>query len=997
MPKIIVFFVFSFLLMTFSTMGQYHSSGADPWSVRWQVLRSSHAKIIFSADMVDEAQRLALILDTLNRAGGFSLNHRPRPINVVLHSKTAYSNGFVTWAPKRTEFYTTASQTEDAQDWLTHLAIHEYRHVVQMDRLNNGFTHVLGYVFGQQAVGAVGGLFYPFWFLEGDAVLTETLLSRTGRGRMAEFEQELRAQLVDGSPFSMSKAFLGSYRHYVPNHYNMGYALVAGARNRYGSTLWSDAAKNTGRNSWTLTPFNSTIKQVAGMGKRRLYESVFAEWQQKWRLQDSLLKVTDYKCVVSSGNNYLNFQYPSMLDDGHVMAWMNGPGVVGQFVSVDAQSGEWRSIHAPGIRQDEPFSVATDKMVWTELEPHWRWENQKFNNIYLMDLRTRLLKRLTSHGRYFSPSLSPDGRSIATIYVSESNHNFIHILSDEGALIQQIATPNNEFPFTPVWTADGRSVVMILHGQAGKCIVSLSLEDQAWQSLTNYSFNQIRLPKVVGDEVFYTSSETGIENIFKIPLSGGTPQQVTSARFGVVGAVSLNADSIIYSSYSPHGYSLVKSQANQVVNDSILSATPSLALLENLKREELPIIDFNSLPKKQFEVKNYSKWNLIGVHSWAPAAIDVDNLDVGSGVSVLSQNALGTMMMTASYRADKQSQLEKFGLKINYRALYPVFTAQISHGDEDRNSTYFSRSGADTLYVQVDGVVKQTRVLGGVALPVNLGRGRYSRLLQPSLSVEYLDNTGADGVVMPVTLQNNKWVAKGASKAMTVGRIGYADIQYGLYFHNIRRGTSRDVGSRWGQSIQLKYRHTPHSRNDVGAMWGAAMRFYLPGLLKHHNMRMDVGYQQKQPGDFYGTGNNGVQYRYLYSDFLTMPRGVNKQMNDQLFVAKANYAFPMVNPDMAVGSILYLKRITANLFYDFAIGHMTQQLIAGGFQHRSFTSQSTGVELMGETHFFQFLVPVELGYRFVSMPSHNSTAHELMLNINIAKFTGFSDKQNRFY
>ena len=49
------------------------------------------------------------------------------------------SNGFVTWTPKRMELIVTPPQDSYAQDWIGQLSLHEYRHVVQISQLDQGF------------------------------------------------------------------------------------------------------------------------------------------------------------------------------------------------------------------------------------------------------------------------------------------------------------------------------------------------------------------------------------------------------------------------------------------------------------------------------------------------------------------------------------------------------------------------------------------------------------------------------------------------------------------------------------------------------------------------------------------------------------------------------------------------------------------------------------------------------------------------------------------
>jgi hypothetical protein len=250
---------------------QYYSSGSDPAGIRWYQIKTEHFRLVFPEEYETEARRAAAIFEKVYIYGGYTLGHDPKKIDILIHSRSAYSNGFVSWAPKRIELYPPPDQDIFAQDYLQQLAIHEFRHVVQIDKLNTGFTKALSIITGQQAVGAVLGIYIPMWFLEGDAVMTETMLSRSGRGRLPSFSQEMKAQVLEKGLYKYDKAYLGSYRDYVPNYYVMGYHLVSGVRNKYGEKVWERALENTGKRSWSITPFNHGIKELTGMNKTNLY------------------------------------------------------------------------------------------------------------------------------------------------------------------------------------------------------------------------------------------------------------------------------------------------------------------------------------------------------------------------------------------------------------------------------------------------------------------------------------------------------------------------------------------------------------------------------------------------------------------------------------------------------------------------------------------------------------------------------------------------------
>src|ERR1035437_7792518 len=203
--------IFFLTLLPYILVAQYYSVGEDPSGIHWRQINTINFQIVYPADFENKAQRLASILEKVYQFDGKSLQHQPRKISVILHTSTVRSNGFAAWAPARVELFTTPDQEIYAQDWLEQLAIHEFRHVVQMDKIGSELPSIFKATLGEQAAALAIGAYLPFWFLEGDAVAIETALSHSGRGRVPSFEMELKAQTLDNKLFSYDKAYLGSY------------------------------------------------------------------------------------------------------------------------------------------------------------------------------------------------------------------------------------------------------------------------------------------------------------------------------------------------------------------------------------------------------------------------------------------------------------------------------------------------------------------------------------------------------------------------------------------------------------------------------------------------------------------------------------------------------------------------------------------------------------------------------------------------------------------
>ncbi len=137
-------------------------------------------------------------------------------IPVIIHNYTTNSNGYVAWAPSRMELYPTPEMNSIPLNPDRQLATHELTHVLQMESLNKGFTKVMSVLTGQQFTGIVSALL-PLWFLEGDAIFSESVLTQSGRGRNASFQKELKALVVEkGNLYKYDKMVNGSFSELRP-------------------------------------------------------------------------------------------------------------------------------------------------------------------------------------------------------------------------------------------------------------------------------------------------------------------------------------------------------------------------------------------------------------------------------------------------------------------------------------------------------------------------------------------------------------------------------------------------------------------------------------------------------------------------------------------------------------------------------------------------------------------------------------------------------------
>ncbi len=982
-----------FIVLSFTVHSQYYTSGEDPASLHWKTIDTGNFKLIFPEDYSGQAKYLAKIFERVYQYAGKSLNHSPNKITVFIHPETTYSNGFVTWAPKRIELFPTPGQDLYSQDWLQQLALHEFRHVVQIDKLNKGFVKVLSYILGEQAVGGVLGLYLPMWFLEGDAVVTETALSNSGRGRSPIFEQKIRAQLMEKDIYSYDKAYFGSYKNYIPNYYEMGYLLVAGVRAKYGTDAWSNKFYDLVSNTLVTRPFLSKSKLQNTLDKDLLYYDVFSDLHEEWLRQDSLTKKSLFDTITLRNKEYVSFLYPDMMENGFVISEISGPGELDRFVEVDS-TGCYSTLFIPGQRNKEPFSYRNHILCWTEYIGDKRWSNRGWSVIKCYDLKNAKEFTLTHKSRYFSPSLNSKADLIVAVKANDKNEYWLAILNREtGEEIKTMKYDENSFYMTPSWSPNDNKIVCVCLSDKGKKIVCYNLVTQKWTDVTKNTYDNISLPKWKDENsIIYTAGYSGTEEIYSVNITSGYISQITQSAFGSTGAVfDSENNEYVFCTYTSDGYQLVKSSSKNMLSVPFeFIENNSIKLYEKISNQESQIIKYegvDSMP--DYKVSKYSKLkHLFNFHSWAPANIDVDDATVSSGLSLLSQNTLGTAITSLGYNFDSQKSREKYHFNFQYRGWYPVFEFDMKYGDE-RMSDGIYTFGQDTVYVYDNPKQKQTKIELGINVPLTLTHNRFYKYLQPSVNYNFYKISEYTTAGIPVSYVNNSFVQIGNSTSYIEDATEYSTLEYSIYMHNLLKKTERDVNYRWGQVLDVNFQSTPFGGLNIGKIFGVRNRIYFPGIFKYHSIKIDNEFQYKWKGEEYNYSTQNTYHNYYrFGNYYSFARGYYNYSNDELYSLKTNYMFPLWNPDISIPKIVYLKRITSNVFFDYSSSKLnyyplnTDSKIVLKNKYKS-----VGVELLGELHVFRFLYPISLGYRYSRLLDFKSNRHELLMGISISGFS----------
>ncbi|MEO8569838.1 MAG: hypothetical protein ABI419_11895, partial [Ginsengibacter sp.] len=221
--------------------------GGNPPSIKWKQINNDASKVIFPAGLDSTAARISNVIDFIKRPTEKTIGTKSKKIKIVLQNQTIISNAYVSLGPYRSEFYLNPPQNSfelGSLPWPDQLAIHEYRHVEQFNNFNVGLSHLLRSLFGEEGQALANNAAIPNWFFEGDAVYNETNLSKQGRGGLPSFYNGFLSIWKGGKHYSWMKLRNGSYKDFVPDHYALGFLLVAYGREKYGAAFWEKVTQD---------------------------------------------------------------------------------------------------------------------------------------------------------------------------------------------------------------------------------------------------------------------------------------------------------------------------------------------------------------------------------------------------------------------------------------------------------------------------------------------------------------------------------------------------------------------------------------------------------------------------------------------------------------------------------------------------------------------------------------------------------------------------------
>ena len=957
------------LLACHVASAQYYSWGADPARFRWMQAKGEKSNVIYPQHASQIGLTTLYFTDRMRPYIDYGFKLPPLDLPFVVHPENMESNGLVMWLPKRVEFLSTPAIDGYSMPWIKQLVAHEYRHAAQYNNLNVGVVKVLSYLIGQQS-STIGLVFMPLWMMEGDATMCETQASSFGRALQPRFTLEFRAMgdIVDKYR-NTDKFFCGSYRDFIPDHYQLGYQMVAHGNELAGRIMANDMASYGPRKPWTIVSENWRMKRLFGFSTTQLFRSTFKYLTDYWS-QIPTPENSATLLATPAVRSYTTYSSPLFVN-GEVIMLKNNLDRPSRFVALNATTGEERTLCYTGYVATQPsYDEINNRIWWTEYRRSTMFEQKVTSTLCYLDLDKRRPRTRSMGGRnILYPTPDDEGGLAWAEYSADGIYTLHHEYCDGQHF--SFALPFGQEVHSLAWDNTTRCHYCIITGDEGMWISRITPEKE-FSRVTQPAYITLSRLRARDGKLYFGSIASGRDEIHCYDLAEGREYQLTESTYGSFDAAPAEDGQIVLTTYDSLGYHPAVQKMDKVWREVEYSKLPKNVV--NPPRKSWGIINLDTvkmlepdstLTRSASKIRRYRKGlTLFNFHSWAPLAYDPFALsedgaiNMNIGATVMTQNLLSSMQGFLSYGYSNHAG-HIFKTSLRYYGLGPTISFNATYGGHQNIYPIYTYN-PEKHEIELPEAPSRGKFYAvglNVQFPFLFQRGYHTRYLIASAGWEY-----SNGLVA-----NTGKLSFDDGGISNIATIGYSKgihlATFGLGFQDFVRQAHRDFAPPWGVVASATYATNPASGafSDLLALYA---KVYTPGFARHNSLTLAMAYQTS----IGGFESKDALSALSFKSTRLLPRGFNStQIENRNYLASSlNYQLPICYPDGGWRGIVYFKRIRLNAGFDYAQFERGRFYEDGSLRHEWHHINSWGGDII-------------LDCNFLGQPASATTALKLSL------------------
>lgn len=898
-------FVFIFNILSSNAF----SASFDP-AQKWRQIKSKHFMVYYHDDIEEVAQRVAHLADEAHSILSPKYNWKPLGRTAIVLTDTLDDpNGFATVLPYHSMFIRVTAPPPESplalyDDWLRLLVTHEYLHVIHMDQAR-GILKIPRLFLGK--IVAPNGI-HPGWMREGLATYEETLQTSGGRGRHSYTDMLLRTAIINNDWPKIDEADGLSWKwpRFLPA-YLYGVEFMQWLADKYGDDKLVEYQTRTSK-SLIFFMHNHTAKRVWGKSLYKLWREWHNEMRIKYNAEINELRADGTTSLRIEANTGEAAQTIALSPNGQKMVYVSSdPRRSPNLILRDTQTNKEKVILKNFDAKSATFDRTGERLLLSALGSYKRY--YYYSDVYLYDLKTGSLKRLTKGRRARDAAFMPDEKSIVYVVEHAGKQQLAYYdLNSKHERILSVKSSGNYSRFShPTTNIYGEIAVSSWqHGQYdiyvydshGKLLHRVT-NDRAVEMGPRWS--------VDGSTLYFSTDRSGVSNIAKWRRGSGVVERVTNVDTGAFEPSISNDGRLYVQYYNGKGFDVREVQNIRTISSHQVGAK-DFAHKDDLVKSDLPFAESlretyeNSAP---FESKKYSPYSS---RLFVPRYLIPGFYATGNGL--LLSAATGGMdplqrhvwIGGGTYRTDANH----FGYFFNYsynRYKTPFNLGVLDYAVDFGNITFASAGGATRTVRMFE---KRRRGYAGISVPIK----RHNFNLQ--YFIENRDN---------ITL-----LSAGERAALNLDRFAGGSLTYS--WGDLKKypaSISHESGHKILMNLTVTDKVLGSNERNEQQIFTGELRQFFP-LWKRHVFAFHVkggitwGDRLVQGtygmGGALGEGSFGGGGSLYYFPLRGLP--VSSLSKTRALLFSSEYRIPLASPQRGLGTTpFYLKNLHAAFFADY--------------------------------------------------------------------------------
>ncbi|NGP75885.1 hypothetical protein G3570_04520 [Balneolaceae bacterium YR4-1] len=530
-------------------------------------------------------------------------------ISITLNDRQDYSNGAAYFFDNQIQIWVPALNTplRGTNNWLRDVISHELTHIIQLQasmkksrRLPAVYFQWLSYedvrrpdvLYGYPR----GIITHPFASISIPAWLAEGSAQYQRSGWYYDTwdthrDMVLRSAILNDNYLSLEEMGIFSSKNSLQREqvYNQGFSFTIYLVQQYGEEILpkiSDAFSRSG-----VYSADEALKVATGKSGNEIFD----EWvnNRKSFYTNATEDISPSETKTIEGDGFMNF-FPRFSPSNNRIAYLSNKGRDESRTSLYITDTENKS-RSPGLsislgelKTSKPlscgfgndpliekihssFSFSPDGEKIAFIRRELNAYGEQYDDLFTYNFETGKQQRVTKSARLSSPVWHPTDNKVVAIVQSQGTQNIVLVDTTNGEVTQLTDYDRGQQLFTPAWNQDGSMIYFAFSDAKGREIRRLHIKSKEIETVIADPYADVRDPFIdsEGEFLYYASDRTGIFNIYRMPLQGGEPQQLTNVIGGAFMPNVSSDNQVVFAEYTGQGYRISSINLNEATDRTL--------------------------------------------------------------------------------------------------------------------------------------------------------------------------------------------------------------------------------------------------------------------------------------------------------------------------------------------------------------------------------------------------------------------------------------------